>query len=110
MFIYLRSEKSESKGDHFDNVDLDLGRFDKSRQFKIFENVFVGEKYVELSKDFDITLASQSSFDRLHWLIYVAKFWYVEFMFQLKKYFSTFIPLVHIILFSLISYILIIFL
>ena len=82
MFIYLRSEKSESKGDHFDNVDLDLGRFDKSRQFKIFENVFVGEKYVELSKDFDITLASQSSFDRLHWLIYVAKFWYVELKFQ----------------------------
>ena len=77
-----RSDKSDHKGDNFDNVDVELGRFDNSRQFKIFENVFVGEKFVELSKDFDITLASQSSFDRLHWLIYVAKFWFVEFNFE----------------------------
>jgi len=62
--------------DLFDNINLDLGRFDKSRQFKIFENVYVGEKFVELSKTLDVTLASQASLDRLHWIIEVAKFWY----------------------------------
>ena len=59
----------------FSVIDLDLGRYDRSRQFKIFDNVFVGEKFSELSKELDVTLASQSSFDRLHWIIYVAKLW-----------------------------------
>jgi hypothetical protein len=35
----------------------------------------IGPKFVELSNELDVTLASQSSFDRLHWLIYVAKLW-----------------------------------
>jgi len=74
-FTFNFSTPPTNKTSLFSGIDFDLGRYDNSRQFKIFDNVYVGDRFIDLSKDFDVTLATQSSLDRLHWLIYVAKFW-----------------------------------
>ena len=50
------------------NLDPSLGRFDTSRKFKLFDNVIVGENYLNLSIEYDVTLATQSSLDKLHWI------------------------------------------
>ena len=57
------------------SIDLELGRWDNTRRFKLHDNVFVGEKFIELSKRFDVTLATQSSLDRLHWITKSLKTW-----------------------------------
>lgn len=57
------------------NLHLELGRWDASRKFKIHDNVIVGDRFVELSRELDVTLATQSSFDRLHWLAKSLKTW-----------------------------------
>ena len=49
-------------------VDVNLGRFDDSRKYKLFDNVIIGNNYVNLSIEYDVTLATQSSLDKLHWL------------------------------------------
>ena len=56
-------------------IDLDLGRWDDRRQYKLFDNVAVGRKYIQLSKEFDVTLATQSSLDHLHWLPKIVETW-----------------------------------
>ena len=85
MFSDRSGDVNSHVGDHMNVINLDLGRYDASRQFKIFDNVYVGQKFVELSKEFDVTLASQSSFDRLHWIIYVAKLWYFKISQKLSE-------------------------
>ena len=54
-------------------INVDLGRFDLSRKYKMYDNVIVGEKFVNLSIDYDVTLATQSSLHKLHWISHIAR-------------------------------------
>ena len=35
---------------------------------KIFDHIFTGSNYDKLSREFNVTLATQSSLDKLYWL------------------------------------------
>lgn len=59
----------------FNTMDLQLGRWDNRRMYKFFDNVIVGTNFAELSEQFLVTLATQSSLDKLISLIQVAKHW-----------------------------------
>ena len=54
-------------------IDANLGLFDESRKYKKFDNVIVGDKFVTLSIEYDVTLATQSSLDKLHWISHVIR-------------------------------------
>jgi hypothetical protein len=49
-------------------IDANLGRFDDSRKYKMFDNVIIGTNYVNSSIEYNVTLALQSSLDKLHWI------------------------------------------
>ena len=62
----------EQSGKLFEHLDFSKGRWDNSRIFKIMEHAYTGSEYVKLSKEYDITLVTQSSLDKLSWLIKVS--------------------------------------
>ncbi|KAL1459941.1 hypothetical protein WDU94_011886, partial [Cyamophila willieti] len=51
------------------------GRWDNHRLYRIFDNVFVGHRFVDLSNRYNITLATQSSIDKLDSLGEVIQHW-----------------------------------
>lgn len=51
------------------------GRYDNQRLYRIFDNVFVGDRYIHLSNRYNICLATQSSIDKLDSLSEVAQHW-----------------------------------
>lgn len=57
------------------NLDLSLGRWDDNRMFKLFDNIFVGEKYVIQNNIHKTCLATQSSLDKLHSIVEVSNNW-----------------------------------
>lgn len=59
----------------FRNLDLQLGRWDKTRTYKIFENVVVGKDYGRLNKEYTVCVAAQSSLDRMGTLVELAHQW-----------------------------------
>ena len=82
----------------FDGINMTQGRWDQSRNFKIFDHIFTGSNYDKLSHEFNVTLATQSSLDKLYWLgqvriillvhilteelsLYCLKKWYFVFWF-----------------------------
>ena len=79
--IEERSAEETLKNDHFEEknifnselIDVNLGLFDESRKYKMFDNVIVGDKFVSLSIEYDVTLATQSSLDKLHWINHVIR-------------------------------------
>ena len=79
--IEERSAEETLKNDNFEwknifsseLIDVNLGLFDESRKYKMFDNVIVGDKFVSLSIEYDVTLATQSSLDKLHWINHVIR-------------------------------------
>ncbi|XP_045492305.1 beta-1,4-glucuronyltransferase 1-like isoform X1 [Colias croceus] len=61
--------------DPISRIDLNLGRWDGSRSFKLFDYVAVGDMYVEASANRQVCLATQSSIERLHELLRIAAHW-----------------------------------
>lgn len=59
----------------FDDLILAHGRWDASRQFKYFDFASIGNRFDELSKVYDVCLATQSSLERLYSLVNVAQNW-----------------------------------
>uniref|UniRef100_A0A1I8MFG4 Beta-1,4-glucuronyltransferase 1 n=1 Tax=Musca domestica TaxID=7370 RepID=A0A1I8MFG4_MUSDO len=57
----------------FQNLSLNLGRWDNQRLYKLFDFALVGDNYEESSADSLICLATQTSVERLHSLAEVAK-------------------------------------
>lgn len=49
-------------------IDLNSGEKDKSEKFRITKNVIVGEKFKELSQEYDVSLVSFASLDKLYWI------------------------------------------
>lgn len=59
----------------FDELNLMHGRWDGSRQFKYFDFASIGNRYDELTKQYKVCLATQSSLERLYSLVSVASHW-----------------------------------
>lgn len=57
------------------SLDLNLGRWDDQRRFKLFDNIFVGDKYVVQNNIYKTCLATQSSLDKLYSIIEVSSNW-----------------------------------
>lgn len=53
----------------FGRLNLKLGRWDKTRSYKIHENVLVGDEFTSLSDKFSVCIATQSSLERLGSLV-----------------------------------------
>ncbi|XP_018018045.1 beta-1,4-glucuronyltransferase 1 [Hyalella azteca] len=56
-------------------VDVFSGRWDTRREYKIHDSVYRGPRYPTLARESQVTLATQSSVDRLFWLVQVARHW-----------------------------------
>ncbi|XP_044730531.1 beta-1,4-glucuronyltransferase 1 [Chrysoperla carnea] len=66
----------QSNGSNFlKNFDLNLGRWDATRMYKLYDNVIIGQKYISLSQTYNVCLATQSSLERLSSLVQVAFQW-----------------------------------
>lgn len=66
---------NQSKQLIFGHLHLDAGRWDNSRQFKYYDFAVVGDQFDALSKVSVVTLATQSSIERLHSLVHVSQNW-----------------------------------
>ena len=55
-------------------IGLNSGENDKSGMFSIFKDVIVGEKFSELSKEYDVSLVSFASLDKLYWIPIVLRY------------------------------------
>lgn len=53
----------------FSGLDLQLGRWDARRMYKVFDFAVVGEKFAELSEKLNVTLATQSSIEKIFSLV-----------------------------------------
>ncbi|XP_060800686.1 beta-1,4-glucuronyltransferase 1 isoform X2 [Amyelois transitella] len=56
-------------------LNLRLGRWDKSRSYKMFDYAATGDTYAETSANYDVCLATQTSIERLHELLKIAAHW-----------------------------------
>lgn len=59
----------------FDNLNLNHGRWDASRQYKYFDFASIGQRFDDLSTEYSVCLATQSSLERLYSLVSVAEHW-----------------------------------
>lgn len=68
---YVLADSSVNATDKavFSGLDLKLGRWDTRRMFKVFDFAVVGEKYVELSDKLNVSLATQSSIEKIFSLV-----------------------------------------
>lgn len=69
------SGQNQTKRLIFSQINLDAGRWDNSRQYKYYDFVEMGERFDDLSKESMVTLATQSSIERLHSLVHVSQNW-----------------------------------
>lgn len=53
------------------SVDPALGRWDSRRLLKMFDLALVGGRFSQLSAEYKVTLATQTSLERLHSLVQV---------------------------------------
>ncbi|XP_066592194.1 beta-1,4-glucuronyltransferase 1 [Prorops nasuta] len=56
-------------------MDVRLGRWDARRLYKSFDNVLVGSRYLEISREHRVCLATQTSVEKLHSLVQVGHQW-----------------------------------
>ncbi|RZF38665.1 hypothetical protein LSTR_LSTR003471 [Laodelphax striatellus] len=66
-------QKGGCKGEF--RLDPRLGRWDKGHLYKLFDSVVVGERFAEVSDEYSVCLATQSSLEKLHSLVEVTHHW-----------------------------------
>ena len=49
------------------------GRLDTSARYRIYENIVVGNQFKQISTEYEVTLASFASIDKLYWILDVAR-------------------------------------
>ena len=49
------------------------GRLDKSARYRIYEKVVVGNHFKQISNEYEVTLASFASIDKLYWILDVSR-------------------------------------
>lgn len=73
---YVFSEQTnQSDMPVFAALNLNLGRWDTRRLYKIFDYAVIGDRFTELSQNYTTCLATQSSLEKIHSLIQVAEHW-----------------------------------
>jgi len=68
-YVLSDSSVNASEKPVFSGLDLKLGRWDARRMYKAFDFAVVGEKYAELSEKLNVTLATQSSIEKIFSLV-----------------------------------------
>lgn len=68
-------QKAYGSDSPFANLDLKLGHWDNSLSFKYFNNIIIGEKFTEVSEQYSVCLATQSSLEKLFSLVQVSLHW-----------------------------------
>lgn len=57
------------------NVNMSLARWDERCLYRFFDSVLSGDKFIELSEKYTVTIATQSSLEKLHSLAEVSQHW-----------------------------------
>jgi hypothetical protein len=68
-YILSDSNGNVSEKAVFSGLDLKLGRWDQRRMFKIFDFAIHGERYTDISEKLNVTLATQSSIEKIFSLV-----------------------------------------
>lgn len=68
-YVLADSSVNASEKAVFSGLDLKLGRWDARRMYKVFDFAVVGEKFAELSEKLNVTLATQSSIEKIFSLV-----------------------------------------
>lgn len=68
-YVLADSSVNASEKAVFSGLDLTLGRWDSRRMYKVFDFAVVGEKFAELSGKLNVTLATQSSIEKIFSLV-----------------------------------------
>jgi beta-1,4-glucuronyltransferase 1 len=68
-YVLADTSVNASEKPVFSGLDLQLGRWDTRRMFKVFDFAVVGEKFAELSEKLNVTLATQSSIEKIFSLV-----------------------------------------
>lgn len=66
---------NQSEDSAFSDVNLDLGRWDSSHTYKMYDFSIVGDQFTMLSEQYKVCLATQGSLERLSMLAQVAHQW-----------------------------------
>ncbi|XP_031336540.1 beta-1,4-glucuronyltransferase 1 isoform X3 [Photinus pyralis] len=70
-----RIEQQVTADEFQGNIELELGRWDNRMLYKLYDRIFVGDKYAQLSEEHLVCLATQSSLERLFSLVQVTRNW-----------------------------------
>ncbi|KAL1490529.1 hypothetical protein ABEB36_013207 [Hypothenemus hampei] len=57
------------------NLNLGLGRSDDRLNYKLYDNIIIGDKFIQLSEKYETCLATQSSLDKIASLIESSLYW-----------------------------------
>jgi beta-1,4-glucuronyltransferase 1 len=68
-YVLADTSVNASEKPVFSGLDLQLGRWDARRMYKVFDFAVVGEKFAELSAKLNVTLATQSSIEKIFSLV-----------------------------------------
>lgn len=71
----ISDQTNQSDRPVFSALNLNLGRWDARRLYKIFDYAVVGDRFNELSQNYSVCLATQSSLEKLASLVQVAEHW-----------------------------------
>lgn len=66
---YIMADGNVTEKTIFSDLDLKLGRWDQRRMYKVFDFAILGEKFVEMSEKVNVTLATQSSIEKIFSLV-----------------------------------------
>lgn len=73
--VYDQRILNQSEDSAFSDVNLDLGRWDSSHTYKMYDFSIVGDQFTMLSEQYKVCLATQGSLERLSMLAQVAHQW-----------------------------------
>jgi beta-1,4-glucuronyltransferase 1 len=68
-YVLADTSVNASEKSVFSGLELKLGRWDARRMYKVFDFAVVGEKFAELSERINVTLATQSSIEKIFSLV-----------------------------------------
>jgi N-acetyllactosaminide beta-1,3-N-acetylglucosaminyltransferase len=57
------------------NIDWSLSRSDSTHRYNFLDFIWTGNKFIELSKKYTVSIATQTSLDRLHSIVDVSRHW-----------------------------------
>ena len=57
------------------NIDWRLSRWDYKQRYKFLDFIWPGDKFLELSKKYTVSIATQSSLEKLHSIVEMSRHW-----------------------------------